>query len=84
MPQYEYRCPADQSMIELYQSFEDSSIPNCPQCGQQMNKQFNTPPGDCLSRWRMGRQAMNDLEFLMLLEESIADLLSAITSIYGG
>jgi len=45
MPQYEYRCPADQAMIELYQSFEDSSIPNCPQCGQQMNKQFNTPPG---------------------------------------
>ena len=36
---------ADQSMIELYQSFEDSSIPNCPQCGQQMNKQFNSPPG---------------------------------------
>jgi len=45
MPQYEYRCPADQAMIELYQSFEDNSIPNCPQCGQQMNKQFNTPPG---------------------------------------
>jgi putative FmdB family regulatory protein len=44
MPQYEYRCQADQSMIEMYQSFEESSIPNCPQCGQQMNKQFNTPP----------------------------------------
>jgi len=44
MPQYEYRCPADQSMIEMYQSFEDSSIPNCPQCGQQMSKQFQATP----------------------------------------
>jgi len=44
MPQYEYRCPADQSMIEMYQSFEDSSIPNCPQCGQQMSKQYQATP----------------------------------------
>jgi len=43
-PQYEYRCPADQSMIVMYQSFEDSSIPNCPQCDQQMNKQYQATP----------------------------------------
>ena len=40
MPTYEYRCPADYTMIEMHQSFEDSSIPQCPLCGQQMNKQF--------------------------------------------
>jgi putative FmdB family regulatory protein len=44
MPNYQYRCPADYSMIEMYQSFEDSSIPNCPQCGQQMSKQYQATP----------------------------------------
>ena len=41
MPTYEYRCSSDYSMVEMHQSFEDSSIPQCPMCGQQMNKQFH-------------------------------------------
>jgi len=44
MPTYVYRCQADQSQIEMYQSFEDGSIPNCPLCNQQMSKQFQATP----------------------------------------
>ena len=44
MPTYVYRCQADQSQIEMYQSLEDSSIPNCPVCSQQMSKQYQATP----------------------------------------
>jgi len=35
---------ADLSQVEMYQSFEDSSIPNCPICNEQMSKQFQATP----------------------------------------
>ena len=44
MPQYDYRCNADYTLITMYQSFEDNSIPNCSLCGQQMSKVFQATP----------------------------------------
>jgi putative FmdB family regulatory protein len=44
MPQYQYRCSADLTMMELYQSFEDNSVPACSICGGQMSKVFQATP----------------------------------------
>ena len=44
MPTYQYRCPADLTMLEMHQSFEDNLIPNCSVCGQQMSKVFQATP----------------------------------------
>ena len=44
MPVYEWRCEADKSYLELRQDFSDNSIPDCPVCGDPMNKVFQATP----------------------------------------
>jgi putative FmdB family regulatory protein len=44
MPTYSWRCYADGSSIELYQTFTDDSIPNCPVCQKPMSKIIHATP----------------------------------------
>ena len=44
MPTYEFRCVVDKSMVEIQQGFYDNTIPNCPLCGNEMNKVFQATP----------------------------------------
>lgn len=44
MPIYEFRCATDKSMLEIQQGFHDGSIPNCPVCGEAMQKIISPTP----------------------------------------
>jgi len=44
MPTYAYKCYEDGSSIEMYQTFDDNSVPDCPLCQKQMQKVIHATP----------------------------------------
>jgi putative FmdB family regulatory protein len=44
MPQYDWRCQEDKSLLTLHQDFSDNSIPDCPVCNKPMAKVFQATP----------------------------------------
>ena len=44
MPTYSYKCFNDSSSIEMYQTFNDDSVPNCPLCQKPMQKVIHATP----------------------------------------
>lgn len=41
MPTYSYRCTACEHAFDIQQSFQDSSLTECPQCAGQLRKVFS-------------------------------------------
>lgn len=41
MPVYEFTCPACAAAAELLRSLGDTALPDCPDCGQLMQRKFS-------------------------------------------
>lgn len=42
MPVYAYKCKTCGHQLEVRQSFSDAPLSECPQCGGELRKQFNS------------------------------------------
>lgn len=42
MPVYAYKCKSCGHQLEVRQSFSDAPLSECPQCGGELRKQFNS------------------------------------------
>lgn len=42
MPVYAYKCKSCGYQLEVRQSFSDAPLSECPQCGGELRKQFNS------------------------------------------
>lgn len=42
MPVYAYKCKSCGHQFEVRQSFSDAPLSECPQCGGELRKQFNS------------------------------------------
>lgn len=42
MPVYAYKCKSCGHQLEVRQSFSDAPLRECPQCGGELRKQFNS------------------------------------------
>lgn len=42
MPVYAYKCKSCGHQLEVRQSFSDTPLSACPQCGGELRKQFNS------------------------------------------
>ncbi|GAA2178906.1 hypothetical protein GCM10009847_10830 [Leucobacter tardus] len=42
MPKYEYRCTQCDHTFDVYQTFSDSALSECPECGGALRKVFGS------------------------------------------
>lgn len=42
MPKYEYRCTQCDHTFDVYQTFSDSALTECPECGGKLRKVFGS------------------------------------------
>lgn len=42
MPTYEYRCRQCRHELEVYQSFDEAALTECPECGGALGKKFGS------------------------------------------
>lgn len=42
MPTYAYRCSACEHSFDIYQSFSDDALTECPECGGRLRKVFGS------------------------------------------
>ena len=42
MPKYEYRCTQCDHTFDVYQTFSDSALTECPECGGALRKVFGS------------------------------------------